>query len=163
MSNTTMKLASLKEITAKPLTSITDDGIVNGTVLEVKNFDSARLIMEVTARTTGSIGIHSIEFSNDISFATGVKTFAKNSLAPNSIVDSSEYFVGDEAGNFLVKPFDQAVLQAVGKTSIQFEFGRLNAENYKYIRCNVIGSSTSVLTFTLRLLTTTKEAFCKIA
>jgi len=158
-----MKLASLKEITAKPSTSITANGIVLGNALEVKNFDSARLVLEVTDRSAGSIAIHSIELSNDSSFTTGIKSFTKNSIAPNSLYDSSEYFVGDDAGNISVNSFDQAVLQAVGKTSIQFEFSEINAENYKYVRFNVIGFNNSNLTFSLRLLTTTKEAFCKIA
>lgn len=163
MSNFSHLLSNIKEKTAKNSTAITDNRVIYGDALLVDKYLSARIILSVLARTAGSIGFHSVEFSNDQTFATGVKSFVKDQIAPNSIFSSNEVFIGDDALNITVSPFDQSILSEIGKTSIQFDFETLNSENYKYLRVNTISSGNPNLTFALNAIFACNEKFTKIA
>lgn len=163
MSNFSHLLSNIKEKILKSSTTVTADGIINGDALLIDKYVCARIVLSVLARSAGSIGFHSVEFSNDQTFTTGVKSFVKDQIAPNSIFSSNEVFIGDDASNFVVSPFNQSILSGIGKTSIQFDFETLNCENYKYFRVNTIGSGTPNLTFTLNGIFACNEKFTKIA
>jgi hypothetical protein len=163
MSNLSHLLSNIKEITALPETSINSNGIVYGSPLLINQYISARIVLSVLVREAGSIGFHSVEFCSNQNFATGVKSFVKDQLAPNSIFSANEPFTGDDVSNIAVSAFDQSILSAVGKTSIQFDFDIVNSENYKYFRVNTIGSGTPTITFSLSAIFACNEKFTKIA
>lgn len=165
MSNTTQTLGNIKEFTLKAPTVVNTDGIVNSDVISLDGLTSGVLILEVLSRTGGKIGVNSMQLSDDISFATIGKTFAKNQQAPNSLVDSSEYFIPNDQNNIKVNPFDQAVLSAIGKTSIRFESTIVNVapKVYKYARFTFITSDGANLQFSARLIGTTNTEFNTVA
>lgn len=165
MSNTTYTLGNIKELTLKTSTSVTTDVITNSDVISLDGLTSGVLILEVSSRAAGQIGVNSMELSNDISFATIGKAFVKNQLAPNSLRDSSEYFIPNDYNNINVNPFDQAVLSAVGKTAIRFESSVVNVapQQYKYARFTFVTSGGANLQFSARLIATTNKEFNTIA
>ena len=165
MSNTTYTLGNIKELTLKAPTSVNTDGIIDSNVISLDGLTSGVLILEVLSRTAGQIGVNSMILSNDSSFATIGKTFAKNQQAPNSLVDSSEYFIPNDYNNINVNPFDQAVLSAVGKTAIRFETSIVNVapQQYKYAKFTFVTSGGANLQFSARVIATTNKEFNTIA
>lgn len=117
-----------KSATALAPATISSAAVQNGVAISVDGVYSFKFILDLYARTNGSIKIQDIQFANDSSFTVNVSTYtADEDLLKNNVMSSTS-------------AINQTALSAVGKSTIRFDNKAINGQKFARVRTVTTGT-----------------------
>ena len=116
---------------------VNTNAIINGSAVDLSNYldnnNTIKYIRDILTYTAGTLTIHSIDFSNDNTFTTGVVTMNNNDI---------QHFIS--ANGEILTNLTQTNINATG---INILYIHLLNKDKKYCRINEVSSGTANLTF----------------
>ena len=129
----------IKKIGLVSTASTAEDATIHGSAILITGVQEIKAFIDVTAYTTGSVKIKSVQFADDSSFSVNPSTF------------TSDDYLNKNDRKSATSTIDQTSLSAIGTKSISLKNLALNDQ--KYFRVNFLtGSVDTALTFKSEVL-----------
>jgi len=129
----------IKKIGLVSTASTAEEATIHGSAILITGVQEIKAFIDVTAYTTGSVKIKSVQFADDSSFSVNPSTF------------TSDDYLNKNDRKSATSAIDQTSLSATGTKSISLKNLALN--NQKYFRVNFLtGIADTALTFKSEVL-----------
>ena len=132
MSNSRDYFFNTRVSTALASSVITTNAVQTGVAIDVSNAIAIAVILNVSAWTSGSIGIQDVQFADDSAFTTNLVTYTSDDVLLKN--DRSS----------LVSAITQSILSAIGRRKVSLENRAIN--NQKWMRVRTVSAGGASLT-----------------
>jgi len=130
---------SLRIVNAVNIQNVAANGVINGNAIDVRNIEPYfGFVLKTGAYTSGNVKVKSVEFSNDITFATGVTTV-------DAITDLNRFVNSDSTnGQSAIQNATLSGANQLKKIGFSSPVALLS-----YARLVLEGASTSIMTISV--------------
>ena len=138
MSNSRDYFFNTRVSTALASSVITTDAVQTGVAIDVSNVIAIAFTLQVSAWTSGSVGIQDIQFADDNAFTTNLVTYTSDDVLLKNNRSSS------------VSAITQSILSAVGRRKVSLENRAIN--NQRFMRVRTVSTGGASLTANVILI-----------